>query len=182
MKQETNMEHSAEWLRGAYRIASRYAPMDVVMQINVLLAAAEAREAAQPSAAEVKKQIIAEYIDMNGSTCDCCQHVMIDVTAAETGAECHCMAGDPEGEGSGCAWGWAETAENRQLALEKAAEVIRVAKAALKPFGDGAVMSRIGRKDYSAMRERIVDWHGPSDFRAAKKALATISAWEAGNA
>ena len=53
MKQDTNMEHSAEWLRGAYRIASRYAPMDVVMQINVLLAAAEAREATQPSAAEV---------------------------------------------------------------------------------------------------------------------------------
>ena len=105
------MEHSAEWLRGAYQFASRYAPMDVAMQINVLLAAAEAREAGEHSAAEV----------------------------------------------------------------------IRVAKAALKPFGDGAVMSRIGRKDYSAMRERIVDWHGPSDFRAAKKALATISAWEAGN-
>ena len=44
MKQEANMEHSAEWLRGAYRIASRYAPMDVVMQINVQLSAAEARE------------------------------------------------------------------------------------------------------------------------------------------
>ena len=53
MKQEANMEHSAEWLRGAYRIASRYAPMDVVMQINVQLAAAEAREAGEREAARV---------------------------------------------------------------------------------------------------------------------------------
>lgn len=48
-------EHSAEWYRGAYQLASRYAPMDVAMQINVQLVAAEARDAAKPSAAEQRK-------------------------------------------------------------------------------------------------------------------------------
>ena len=81
-------------------------------------------EASAPTAAEVKAQIIAEYIDDNGMKCDCCQHVMIDVTASKPGEKQHCIAGDPEGEGSGCAWGWSETAEQKQLALEKAAEVI----------------------------------------------------------
>ncbi len=58
-----------------------------------------------PTAAEVKAQIIADYIDGNGMKCDCCQHVMIDVTASKAGGKQHCIAGDPEGEGSGCAWG-----------------------------------------------------------------------------
>ena len=45
--------HSAEYYRGAYHIASRYAPMDVAMQINAELAQAEAREAAPDAAAVI---------------------------------------------------------------------------------------------------------------------------------
>ncbi len=47
------LEHSAEFLRGAYKVATRYAPMDVAMQINADLAAAEASESAKSNADEV---------------------------------------------------------------------------------------------------------------------------------
>lgn len=47
--------HSADYYRGAYHIASRYAPMDVAMQINSELAQAEARDPA-PNAAAVIAQ------------------------------------------------------------------------------------------------------------------------------
>ena len=47
--------------------------------------------------------VIAEYVDQHGVKCDCCQHVMIDVTAIPTGEQ-HCIAGDPESQGVGCAW------------------------------------------------------------------------------
>lgn len=51
------------------------------------------------------ERIIEEYIDQNSVTCDCCNHIMIDVTAIDVGARSHCIAGDPEGEGSACAHG-----------------------------------------------------------------------------
>lgn len=48
---------------------------------------------------------IAEYIDQHGITCDCCQHVMIDVTSVQSGVKQHCIAGDPESDGCACANG-----------------------------------------------------------------------------
>lgn len=52
---------------------------------------------------EIEHHSVAAYIDDHGMTCDCCQHVMIDVTSAQTGEKQHCIAGDPEGDGVGCA-------------------------------------------------------------------------------
>jgi hypothetical protein len=47
-------------------------------------------------------------------------------------------------------------------------------RSALEPFAAGAVIDSIERDDYSIMKDRIVDWHGPSDFKAAHAAfLAT---------
>lgn len=46
----------------------------------------------------------------------------------------------------------------------------RVMREALKPFGTGAVAQAVEDSDYSIMRERIVDWFGPSDFKAAREA------------
>jgi len=49
---------------------------------------------------------VEEFIDDCGMTCDCCQHVMIDVTAVMNESEKqHCITGDPEGEGAACSWG-----------------------------------------------------------------------------
>lgn len=54
-------------------------------------------------------ETVAEFIDQNSVTCDCCQHVLIDVTAARTGEKQHAVAGDPEGDGVGCAHSWHQT-------------------------------------------------------------------------
>ncbi len=59
--------------------------------------------------AEMEREAVAKYIDDHGINCDCCQHVMIDVTSAQTGDKQHCVAGDCEGEGVGCAHSWHET-------------------------------------------------------------------------
>jgi len=53
---------------------------------------------------------------------------------------------------------------------------VDVMREALKPFACGGVMDAISREDYSIMRERIVDWHGPSDFKAAATAHAAVKA------
>lgn len=45
-------------------------------------------------------------------------------------------------------------------------------RAALEVFGNGSVIEAIEREDFSVMKERIVDWFGPSDFKKAKSALA----------
>ena len=44
-------------------------------------------------------------------------------------------------------------------------------RGALEPFGNGAVIQCLEREDFSILKERIVDWHGPSDFRNAAAAL-----------
>lgn len=67
---------------------------------------------------ERSKNEIAEFIDGNGTTCDCCQHVMIDVTSAQTGVKNHCVAGDSEGEGEGCAGGWHETVGRLEIVID----------------------------------------------------------------
>lgn len=41
---------------------------------------------------------------------------------------------------------------------------------ALKPFAVGGPAELLADEDYSVMRERIVDWFGPSDFKAAREA------------
>lgn len=46
------------------------------------------------------------------------------------------------------------------------------ARKALEVFGAGAVADSIDSGDYSIMRERIADWFGVSDFRAARAALS----------
>jgi hypothetical protein len=115
----------------------------------------KASEASVPTAAEVKAQIIAEYIDMNSTTCDCCQHVMIDVTATEKGGRSHCVAGDPEGEGSGCAWGMHQDASQRPTATEVIAEC---RKAFHRIYWD---------------HEEAEDME-----REAKEMIAKIAAWE----
>jgi hypothetical protein len=42
---------------------------------------------------------------------------------------------------------------------------------ALRRFASSAPAQAVAREDYTYMRERIVDWFGPSDFRAARQAL-----------
>lgn len=71
---------------------------------------------------------------------------------------------------------WHRQAVEALLAGAAALEALEVAKAALKPFGAGVVIECIENEDFSIMRERIVDWHGPSDFRAATAALARLEA------
>ena len=143
MNNQTPM-HSAEWLRGAYRIASRYAPMDVVMQINVLLAAAEARE---------KEALGTDWEDT-------------DVQAVYRMLGSSELPGPAEEHWEGkvarmvVAHMRSRAAEARE-AQPTAEDVIREAKAALE-FAQQASGSRL--------------FH---DSR--RKALATISAWEAGN-
>ena len=137
-----------------------------------------------PTAAEVKAQIIAEYIDDNGMKCDCCQHVMIDVTASKSGEKQHCIAGDPEGEGSGCAWGWIETAEQKQLALEKAAEVIAACERALGALHKSAMNLRCvtaipscsNAEQWVNAQHAVMD-----DLVSAEVTLAAIAKWKEGH-
>jgi len=145
MKQETNMEHSAEWYRGAYRIASRYAPMDVVMQINVLLAAAEAREAGEK----------------RGQPCTCLSHQFVE-----------CRGAERLGKGWVC-----QRQQDADAAQPSAAEVIRVAKAALTDSLEVIGVLCVACQMHN-IPPRVFAGHGTP----ARKALATISAWEAGNA
>lgn len=155
MKQDTNMEHSAEWLRGAYRIASRYAPMDVVMQINVQLAAAEAREAA------LEKHEIAAYLEWQG----------------KDGIKCGTFQPSEEGPReptyTTTVREWRKLvarAEAREAAQPSAAEVIRVAKAALEGCRGNVANHSDGHHKQFIRSEEM-----------AEKALAAIAAWEAGN-
>ena len=69
-----------------------------------------------------------------------------------------------------------EDAGATEAALAASLERERAMREALKPFGSGAVVERLEAEDYSVMRERIVDWFGPSDFRAARAALAKAEA------
>ena len=62
-----------------------------------------------------------------------------------------------------------------------AAEVIEAAWWALQPFARGGVIDCLSRDDYSVMKERIVDWHGPSDFRAAVAAADLCARWKEAN-
>lgn len=50
-------------------------------------------------------------------------------------------------------------------------EMVEVLREALRPFAMGAVADAVSRDDYGYMRERIVDWFGPSDFRQARAAF-----------
>jgi len=64
--------------------------------------------------------IMADYIDQNSVQCDCCQHVMIDVTALPAEDQ-HCIVGDPEAQGV-CAYCMnqdLEKAETREKALRE---------------------------------------------------------------
>jgi len=56
------MEHSAEWLRGAVAVARDVREPLAVAHYTLLLAAAEAREAGEPSAAEVISKVRAELL------------------------------------------------------------------------------------------------------------------------
>ena len=146
------MEHSAEWLRGAYQFASRYAPMDVAMQINVLLAAAEAREAGEREA-----------------------HTVAD--CGWEGHDGHLPLYDPHCPHSGCPWcqGTGKIQIENTDAIKKqvasAAEVIRVAKAALEDCRGNVANHPDGHRKQFIRSEEM-----------AEKALAAIAAWEAGNA
>jgi hypothetical protein len=62
-----------------------------------------------------------------------------------------------------------------------AAEVIEAAEKALEAFARGGVIDCLSREDYSVMKERIVDWHGPSDFLTAVDAIALIARWKEAN-
>jgi len=76
MKQETNMEHSAEWLRGAVAVARDVREPLAVAHYTKLLAAAEAREAGEPSAAEVirvAKAALTDSLEVIGVLCVACQ-------------------------------------------------------------------------------------------------------------
>jgi len=72
-------------------------------------------------------------------------------------------------------------AEAREASQPTAAEVIEAAWWALQPFARGGVIDCLSRDDYSVMKERIVDWHGPSDFRAAVAAADLCTRWKEAN-
>jgi len=72
-------------------------------------------------------------------------------------------------------------AEAREATQPSAAEVIEAAWWALQPFARGGVIDCLSRDDYSVMKERIVDWHGPSDFRAAVAAADLCTRWKEAN-
>lgn len=55
---------------------------------------------------------------------------------------------------------------------ERDAAVVEPLVEALRPFGSGGPIDSILRGDFSIMRERLVDWFGPSDFKRAHTALA----------
>lgn len=89
------------------------------------------------SLARIQAEAIGKYIDDNSITCDCCQHVMIDVTAAKAGTVGHCTAGDPEGEGSGCAHGMHAERERNDRRVQ--AEWLIGYVAARKKYRPGSV-------------------------------------------
>ncbi len=167
------MEHSAEWLRGAYRIASRYAPMDVVMQINVLLAAAEAREAGEPSAAEVISKVRAELL----KCLDNAKTLPQDARQA------------------GVVAGWESAIDLLEALCDGSimdtvkpttAEVIRVAKVALEPFSSFSAYAN--KNPRRGLDNNLYSWDCNdeanirlTDLHKAEKALAAIAAWEANN-
>ena len=107
--------------------------------------AIETALAASPDdhARRLKAEAIAEYIDDHGQKCDDCQHVMIDVTAAETGCASHCFAGDPEGDGSGCAWGFHHDAERNERRIK--AEALRDAAREIMKFPMTGTLSCVVR-------------------------------------
>lgn len=49
---------------------------------------------------------------------------------------------------------------------------------ALKPFAVGGPAELLAEDDFSVMRERIVDWFGPSDFKAAREAYKVAAPQE----
>lgn len=52
---------------------------------------------------------------------------------------------------------------------------VRMLRAALKPFAEGGPAYLLAGGDTGVMRERIVDWLGPSDFEAARRAYGAGS-------
>lgn len=56
--------------------------------------------------------------------------------------------------------------------VKRLRERVKTLEDALKPFGAGGVTESLKREDCSIMHERIVDWHGVSDYVNAHKALA----------
>ncbi len=64
------------------------------------------------SLAGIGRTAVADFIGQHSVTCDCCQHVMIDVTAACVGGEQHCVAGLPGDGGHGCAHSWHQTVKD----------------------------------------------------------------------
>lgn len=84
----------------------------------------------------LREKAIAEFIDNHGINCDCCGHVMIDVTSAQTEEKQHCVAGDSEGEGVGCARSWHETVGHLEAERDQLCAELAEALEALKPFSD----------------------------------------------
>lgn len=91
-------------------------PLDQIRGSLARKADADLVVAVDPDAATA----VERFIDAHGLTCDCCQHVMIDVTAARSGEKQHCIAGDLEGEGSGCAHGMLADSNATRERLEAA--------------------------------------------------------------
>ena len=79
--------------------------------------------------ARIREEAVEKWIDDHAMTCDCCQHKMIDVTAAQDPTEKtkqHCMVGDPEGDGIACADGlYRDEPLRRERVLREAANLIR---------------------------------------------------------
>ena len=168
MKQEANMEHSAEWLRGAYRIASRYAPMDVVMQINVQLAAAEARE---------KEALATDWEDTDVQAV----YRMLGSSELPGPAEEHW-----EGKVARMVVAHMRSrASEASKAQPSAADVIREAKAALEMVRQYICTHHITYLDRTPDGDRLRAMkHEAREYVESGKhleALATITAWEAGN-
>jgi hypothetical protein len=139
--QTSNIEVLGEWeamdINSGLRKKYRAIVDQVVSDCRSALAAAPAI-AAQVDLDAIKREAVEEWIEQNSfSACDCCQHVYIDVTSVKTGVEQHCIAGDPEGDGSGCAWGFHHDLPRRER--EAAAEALRGME---KEFRDGAELSR----------------------------------------
>lgn len=133
---------------GAFQVYRRREAPDLLAQTQRDAAViTELRLALATSA----KDAIADYVDDHGMTCDCCQHVMIDVTAAQEDEEKqHCVAGDCEGEGVACAWTWHEVAGKKE-------EEVDSLRAELKR--DAAVIAEL----VAALRAARVQWNrGPS--------------------
>lgn len=147
------MEHSAEWLRGAIHVAKDCEEPVAVAYYTKLLAAAEARE---------KEALGTDWEDT-------------DVQAVYRMLGSSELPGPAEEHWEGkvarmvVAHMRSRAAEARE-AQPTAADVIREAKAALKDKQE--------HRNDSSVYEVCYDWC-PECLR--EKALATISAWEAGN-